>query len=436
MTKAFDRSRFKGTKLSNLQEKQEEAKKADVRLLGGNSEGRVGYHKVDMGRNEFRIAPPHNPEDLSYYPVRTTMLDCEVPKYEDGKETGEMEIRKKKIFIATVHGNEKLRELGKDPVELYIKYIGELAGDIDNKDDRTKFLTPVKGWRDKKGQWNWGIMPSTSFACYAWKNNELGRLELYETYMNEMNQITATMEDEQQEIFDFDIFSNPDKGFPLIIKKEQIKDEKSGKMKNVTVVSKGEMKMNEDWNSFFERTRVSDKQLMELSDKESLKDMFVDVYSKRDFDLAIDGLRRFDEKYKFQIFENEEFLDQLKEIEAVVPEPKKKDENEDATEAFNTEKAKEFTKIKAKKLLKVYINENYEDQEDQYLEALNELSNDELKEWYQLAMNDEELPELEEREDVGIPEDVEYEEEEQQQEESEEDVSSLRNARRSRRSNS
>lgn len=431
MTKTFDRSKFKGTKLSNLQEKQQETKKADVRLLGGNSGGRVNYHKIEMGRNEFRIAPPHNSEDLSYYPSRTAMLDCEVPKYEDGKETGEFEVKKKKIFIATVHGNEGLKELRKDPIELYIKYVGELAGEIDDKEDRQKFLTPIKGWRDKKGNWNWGIMPSTSYICYAWKDNVLGRLELYESYMNEMNKITTTLEEEEGEVFDFDIFSNPDKGYPLIISKSQETDEKSKKVKNVTTVSEGKLKRSEDWNDFFKRTMVTDEQLMELSEKESLKEMFVGVYTKRDFDLAIDGLQRFDKKYKFNIFENEDFLSEIKEIENIVPEPKPKDENEDATEAFNTPKAKEFSKIKARKLLKAYIEENYTSQEEEYLEALSKLSIDELREWYNLASNDEELPEL--GEDVQAPEDTDTEEEEEQNNEETSDVGDLRSRRRSRR---
>lgn len=435
--KAFDRSKFQGTKLNKLQEQQQEAKKTDVRLLGGgNSGGRVNYHSIEMGRNEFRIAPPHNPEDLSYYPVRTAMLECEVPKYEDGKETGETEIKKKKIFIATVHGNKELRELRKDPIELYIQYISKLTGEIQDKDERQKFLTPVKGWRDKKGNWNWGIMPSTSFACYAWKGNELGRLELYESYMNQMNQITGTMEEEAGELFEFDIFSNPDEGYSLIITKKDEYDEKSKKNKTVTTISEGKMNRGESWDDFFKRTRVTDAQLQELSEKESLKDMFVDCYSKRDFDLAVDGLKRFDEKYKFGIFNDKEYLDELKEIEALVPEPKQKEKGDDVKEAFENKKTPEFTRIKAKKLLKAYIEDNYPDQQDEYNEALNNLSEAELKDWYNLALEDEELPELGEQveeveeDEVEAPEGAEVEEVETEEVS---ELEKLRIARRSRK---
>ena len=42
--------------------------------------------------------------------------------------------------------------------------------------------------------------------------------------------------------------------------------------------------------------------------------MYDGVYSQRDFDLAIDGIKRFDDEHKYGIFENDDFLNELQEI--------------------------------------------------------------------------------------------------------------------------
>ena len=216
----FDRSKFKGSKLSKLRETQKDAAEKDVNLLN-DGDGRVGFHKIEEGRNEFRIMPPHNPEDPAYRPLRTSMLECEVPVFEDGKETGKFEKKRRKVFIATQHGNKELRKLKKDPIELYIKYISEEAALIDGNDEKKKFLSPVRGWKGKDGKWNWGIVPSTSFVCYALKASIIGRLELWEAWTKEMDKITARIEEEEEEILDIDPFSDPDEGYPLVIEKDK-----------------------------------------------------------------------------------------------------------------------------------------------------------------------------------------------------------------------
>ena len=406
--KKFDRSKFRGTKLSKLKDKQQEAKKTDTSFYQGGANRT--YHSVEEGTNIFRIMPPHNSEDLSYYPIRTSMLKCEVPVYEDGEDTGKTEIRNKKIFIATVHGDDKVRKIGKDPIEEYIKLVYEQAGDISEKNERQKFLAPITGYKDKKGAWHPGIRPQTNFVCYAIKDGQLGQFELYENYMKEMNKVQAQYDEAEDEELLEDIFSNPDEGYPLIIKKES-SSEKNRKWD--IDISEGKLQRGQTWEDFFKDNMVTDAQLKEMMEMPSLKEKFVDVYSKRDFDLAIDGLKRFDEENKYMIFEDPEFVEVLKEIEAVVPDKQEKKDDKDIDDNFKGKAASNYTKIKAKKLLKAYIEENYEDMVDEYNAALNELSPDELREWYDLAMKEEELPELEGEEDS---------EEEQSEEEGEVEV--------------
>ena len=85
--------------------------------------------------------------------------------------------------------------------------------------------------------------------------------------------------------------------------------------------------------------------------------------------------------------------------------------------------------------MRAYIEANYEDEQQEYNEAIEKLSNEELKKWYNLALKEDELPPLEgsteeveeSEEDSGItvPEEVEQVEDNE--------LKSLRE-RRSRRS--
>ena len=410
MTEQFDRSKFKGAKLSKLRETKEQADKKDVRLLG-SSEGRVNFLSVEEGRNEFRIMPPHNPNDPTYRPLRAAMLECELPVFEDGKETGKFEFKNKKIFIATQHGNEALRKLGKDPIETYIKYVNDEASLIDGKDEKQKFLSPIRGWRGRDGKWNWGILPSTSFVCYAVKDNQLGRLELWNSWVKEMDKIMALIEEEEDEVLDIDPFSDPDEGYPLVIKKE-----KNEKDRWEYTVDRLNPKKRQSWDEFCEENRVTDEQLKELYDKESLTELYVDCYTKRDFDLAINGLRLFDKKFKFNIFENDEFLDELEEIEKLVPEEERKENSDESIKkVFDKAGAdtSKWPKPKCKKYLKAYILDAYDGEAEDYLQKLEEIELDELREWCSLAEAGEELPELTENDSsIKAPEDTESEESE------------------------
>ena len=416
MTEKFDRSKFKGAKLSKLRETKEQADKKDVRLLGGSSEGRANFLSVEEGRNEFRIMPPHNPNDPTYRPLRSAMLECELPVFEDGKETGKFEFKNKKIFIATQHGNEALRKLGKDPIETYIKYVNDEASLIDGKDEKHKFLSPIKGWRGRDGKWNWGILPSTSFVCYAVKDNQLGRLELWNSWIKEMNKIMALIEEEEDEVLDIDPFSDPDEGYPLVIKKEKNEEDRWE-----YTVDRVNPKKRQSWDEFCEENRVTDEQLKALYDKESLTELYVDCYTKRDFDLAINGLRLFDKKHKFNIFENDDFLSELEEIEKLVPEDEPK-ENSDATIEKEFEKAgndtSKWPKPKCKKYLKAYILDSYDEDAEPYLQKVEELSLEDLRSWCELAEAGEELPEVE-TDNIKAPDDAEVEEENENTEDDE-----------------
>ncbi len=308
---AFDRNRFKAAKLSTNKSIQKEAEEKNKSFY--RNDGRLGFLSVDEGRNVFRILPPHPESKImaAYLASRTTMLKCEVDVYEDGEKTGKTEVRNKKVYIATQHGG-----LEKDPVELYIEYVRKYAEDaFPDKKDRQKFLYPITGWRDKAG-WHWGINPRTSFMAYAIKDGELGRLELYESWVKEMNKLAIT--EDVDDVIAVDPFSDPNEGFPLIIEKTK---DSNNKWQYIITKDEPSRIKRESWTEFFERTKISDEHLEELIKQKPLTDFYgTDIYTKVDFNYAINGLRRFDEENKYFIFDNEDFLTELEEIEKMVPE--------------------------------------------------------------------------------------------------------------------
>ena len=367
--------------MSAIEKQEEKAKKVSRNFSSGGS-NRPTFHKVEEGSNWFRIAPAHDPKDSPYVPIRKTMLRCEVDVFEDGEPTGEKEVKLKNVLIATQHG----KGITKDVVETYIDYVYKRANEeFSDKDDRTRFLNPITGFK-ARGKWNPGIRPSTNWVTYAWdKSGALGRLELYDSWMKEIREVSAR--ESEDEAITIDIFSDPDEGFPLLIEKNK----ENNKWK-YTVVNET-LKKGEDWDDFFKRNRVSDSQLKDLMEVRSLKELLVNVYSIRDFELAIDGLKRFDKENKYDIFKDDEFLKEVEECEAQVVAATEGESNEEKEKspAVESEKSKEKSTVKPiemKRFLREYISENYGDD----VELPSSLKGEELKEWYLLAKDGDELP--------------------------------------------
>jgi hypothetical protein len=398
----FNRSQFKGATLSSIKGEQERAEKALPK--NDNFGNRPGFHTVEDGKNYRRIAPAHKPEQPAYRAKSSVFLECEVPELDnDGKETGKKEVKRKNIFIATQHS----KTLVDDPINIYIGFVQKRANDeIQDKDERSKFLSPVNGWRGKDGKWNWGIRPSTEFICYAWDDKGvLGREQLFPYMLDSMKKISVERADDDAEIIP-DIFTDPDEGYPLIITRE-----KNDKGKYETTCSCDLPTKKESWPEFFARTRLTDEQLADLFSKESLSDLYEDVYTTRDFNMAIDGLQRFDKKYGYEIFENEDFIQKITELKRLVPEWKPKEVSEEPekespkhveereSEASNDQPMTSAVPVPAmKRFLKEYIAENYGEDF-----SLPELDKDTLSKWYSLAKQGEELPFDEEQKENQAP---------------------------------
>lgn len=385
---SFDRSKYK--KQVSIDEVDDDLKKAQATMKNpafGNQGGRASFYTVNKeGRYELRVLPSVKGEK-PYISRKVVKLPIECPIYDkDGKDTGKKEVRQKDIFTSDVH-SDKMG--GKDAVMIYIDFVYALANDIQDSDEKKKFLAPITGYFNRQKQWVWGVSPNLNYVCYVYVEDEIHRFDVRPQWWKKMKNIS--LERSNDNVINIDIFSDCDEGYPLII--------------NTTLNEKGKSQFDiscglpdaskrESWDDFFLRTRVPDNILQELEELPSLEDQYKDVFSRKDWDMQIEGLERFDKQNGFEIFQNDEFLNALEELEKLVPEddevkqvakiPSKKKEEPKQT---STPTTSYLPLIKMKAELNDYIEAEYEG-----TEKLPNLSVTELRKWYDMMKEGMMLP--------------------------------------------
>lgn len=398
----FNRGLYaKGTNMTSIEEIQKDAAKHDKKFYDDN--GRVGYHSIEEGRNIFRVAVAHDPGDSPYVPIRFSNMEVEVDEYDsEGNKTGQKVWKRRKCFIATQHGPRDeagASLLNSDVIETYIDCVTNKAKlQFSSEKEREQYLNPIHGyWHD--GKFQWGIRPETKNICYAWDDKkELKQLELNKKWYSDMQSLIIGASANAPVAVD--IFSHVDNGSPLVIEKNVIKEAgKRNKTEYKVTKQDPDMHKRESWDDFFKRTRITDKQLEELLEKKSLKELYVQNYTREEFERIVQGLRRFDAHWKFNMFMDQDFLQRFDEIEAEVMRviPENKEEEEPAKEIpdqgqgtapeVQTKDVKKITVPKMRKFLKEYVDDNYGSEYQ-----LPMLKGEELKKWYELAVEGEDLP--------------------------------------------
>jgi len=400
-----DRNRFnRGASMSKLKDIEKDAQ-SNNKTPFYDSGKFLNFHSIEEGTNKFRILPAHDPDDSPYIAQRSSLLNVMVDEYKDGEKTGDKIRKLKKVFVATQHGprdEDGQPIIDKDPIEMYIDYLKKSKKDqgLSDKEIEKELQPVLRGFRNE-GKWIWGIQPSTSYVCVAVDMNtkKMGRLELSNKQYKDLQKLCIAEADDSE--IASDIFSPVDEGYPLEITKTK------SNSKTEYTIGKTIPKRNESWEEFFGRVAVTDKVLEELLEKYSLKFLYWESYTSRDFQFAIDGLRYVDEKNKFDIFKNSEFIKELSEIEKLVPEfvPEKNDDDDETseketkketaaenkvpeTDISETLKNKKPSKPAMKRFLKAYIKESYG---DEYV-LPEDISAEDLEEWYHLAEAGEYLP--------------------------------------------
>lgn len=415
----FDKSKFKKQSIEDV---ETEVKQAEKTMYKG-SKSYTGFATVQKGKNVFRVVPAMG---KAYVACKMSKLRVEVPTYDaNGKVTGK-EVKDKNVFCADIHGKNLLK--GKDPIVLYCDYVRKKASEEYQDDtERRKFLNPIMGYK-KGNKFVWGINPSLAYVCYVYQGTkDFARLQLYGTWMNRIKEISVEMSDD--ETVSFDIFSQLEGAYPLVITMGE--DDKG---KKTYSLSAGIPKKGQTWDEFFEETVIPDEDMEYfLNEVPTLEEIYKDVYSRKDFNMALDGLKRFDEENGYDIFADDGFLTEIEEMAALIPEEGSKDdegegedpkkaksiskpkkaeepENEDEEEEKSAprkkasasapakEKAAKVASYpplsKMKKFLEDYIGEEYPE-----AELPDDLTIAEVRSWYDLAQAGEALPFPEEDKD-------------------------------------
>lgn len=407
----FDKSKFKKQSIEDV---EAEVKQAEKTMYKG-SKSYTGFATVQKGKNVFRVVPAMG---KAYVACKMSKLHVEVPTYdENGKVTGK-EVKDKNVLCADIHGKNLLK--GKDPIVLYCDYVRKKASEEYQDDaERRKFLNPIMGYK-KGNKFVWGINPTLAYVCYVYQGSkDFARLQLYGTWMKRMKEISVEMSDD--ETVSFDIFSQLEGAYPLVITMGE--DDKG---KKTYSLSAGIPKKGQTWDEFFEETVIPDEDMEYfLNEVPTLEEIYKDVYSQKDFNMALDGLKRFDEENGYDIFADDVFLTEIEEMAALIPEKGSKDdegedeapektkstskskkaeepENEDEEEeksaprknpasAPANEKAAKAASCpplsKMKKFLEDYIGEEYPE-----AELPDDLTIAEVRSWYDLAQAGEALP--------------------------------------------
>lgn len=405
----FDKSKFKKQSIEDVEAEVKQAEKTMYK--GGKSY--TGFATIQKGKNVFRVVPAMG---KAYVACKMSKLRVEVPTYDaNGKVTGK-EVKDKNVFCADIHGKNLLK--GKDPIVLYCDYVRKKASEEYQDDvERRKFLNPIMGYK-KGNKFVWGINPSLAYVCYVYQGSkDFARLQLYGTWMNRIKEISVEMSDD--ETVSFDIFSQLEGAYPLVITMGE--DDKG---KKTYSLSAGVPKKGQSWDEFFEETAIPDEDMEYfLNEVSTLEEIYKDVYSQKDFNMALDGLKRFDEENGYDIFADDGFLTEIEEMAAMIPdEDSKNDEGEEDEAPKKTESTSKSKKVeepetdeekpdpvknlasspakekaakvasypplsKMKKFLEEYIGEEYPE-----AELPDDLTIAEVRSWYDLAQAGEALP--------------------------------------------
>lgn len=316
----FDRSKLKATSMKTLKNQQEELDK--VRPSGGGKD--LLFLSIDEGKNTFRVFPFHPDGGGSSYAEAkcVSFLNVMKPKRDDKFKIieGEFELKRSPIFNAKVHGGFK-----KDPVEEYMNFAKEVAIPEYVGEDTDKFNTiweHIVGNFQKKLQ---GIKPMDGTVVYAVKKekngewSKVGRLEVGKAIKKQL--IDLALEFSSGEDATPDPFSDPNEGIAIII-------DNSGTGFDRYKVSLDSKK--EKMSQTFIPTPLTDEQLEEWSKLEPLYKLYVNSYSRSDFNAQLEGLKEFDDSlvkkgYPIQVFGYDQFLDTLAEIESQLPEAEEKE---------------------------------------------------------------------------------------------------------------
>jgi hypothetical protein len=332
--------------LERLRNKKRELKEKETRLFERTSRG--GFTRItdfEEGKTTIRIVK-NEKDDIPFAPMKSTWFEVEVgidglygnqlieiikdkklekaigikdvKELEDSKDDEIRELLKdelgadftkkvnKKIFNSKIHGNSEIL----DVIEEYIKFADKFFKENLDPDTAKKKKALITGYRDSGKKWHSGIMPNSGWICYIFNwdgEKKFSRFEMWDKHMIQIEELYVAFDGEDEPLA-IDPFSDEVEGVALIV--ERSKDEKGKDQYKISDVRQ----RTGSREKFLKQFALTPDQISEVNEKEPLKAIYENVYSRKDFELALNGLDLFDEKHDLGIFENDDFIDIIKPI--------------------------------------------------------------------------------------------------------------------------
>src|SRR5690606_10744116 len=302
----FDRSKFQAAKVADLQKQKQEAEA----LRPKNNNTRPGYINLEKGDNVVRWYPPH-PNTLSYiYQKCISWLPFNIETTDD-KGKKKVELKKRPVFNARIHAGTP-----KDIVEEYIA----AAKRIIQRDETD--ASEIKKKIDSLYNWKTGINPVYSWVGYAnvknSKGTSFGRLEVKPSIKYKQDELG--MSEDSDEPMQVDPFTDPDTGRLVKIVYNTGDDVKPQDVYKVSFVTKDFVPIS---------APLSDSDLEKFAEMDSLESLFVNSYTSKDFEKAIEGLELYDQQNALGVFADDDFLNVCEELAALYPDaPESKDSDD------------------------------------------------------------------------------------------------------------
>ena len=357
------KDKFKASKLSDVQEQIDKGNQF-LSQNGNNSNGfvdKIETRRFDDGRHKFRIWSPH--EDTKGYaiPFVTVWLPAYVyERDKQGKPKQDKEGNyvtkksKKPIFNARVHGNTD-----KDIVEEYIRIAEEQIQNNETDDD------VINEKIDNLHHFQNGLSYKPDYVMYAsevkkGEKSEPFVLQVTNAQMNQLNKIAA-MQDEDDEEIVTDPFTDPEIGRCLVLEKDsQAKDNRDRYIFNIdTAIDKQTQKIK--------LYPLSEEELEKYDKLLSLEQRFgSNVYTQRDFEFALEGVKMYDEDNEIGAVQTQEFQELVTELQDQYPEKRSFDKKDDGRKEESENKEVEKEQESNEKF--VSATQNTDESDDEYEE--------------------------------------------------------------------
>lgn len=300
--------------MSSLSSFRQQFAQAEAEASKYSSGSDLTYLKVEPGFNDFRLFPSLT-EGGSFMRLRHVhKLEVEVTD-SDGKK----EIKRKHIFNSRTHGGTP-----KDIVDEYIAFAEKIIKDqlsTLNLSERD-FKQQLKERMGAINSWQHGILPEFKWVGYALKLQysdssqgqpvrEIGAtrgvVDLAFSVGKKIDALGASL-DRRGAVSVIDPFSDRNDGGILVINYDKSRD--PADMYQVSL------------DTALKRP-LTDEEMAWLGEQRTLEEQYHLSYTRNDFNLAVEGLQRFDQKNNYGVFKHDAFIAIVREISQYYPQDDK-----------------------------------------------------------------------------------------------------------------